>query len=129
MRPIAAPACLLFALLTGAASSAPQDEPAMTAGDLQQLCLGTDHVSVNACRIYILGVTQGIEVGLGIADGKIGGGRPCVPADTSAEALQSTIKKKLDADLAATPADRERDAARFIATVLLRAFPCSAAHH
>jgi len=99
----------------------------MTAGDLQQLCLGTDHVSVNACRIYILGVTQGIEVGLATADGK--GARPCVPADTSAETLQSTLKAKLDADLAATPAHRERDAARFISSVLAHAFPCTRPAH
>lgn len=98
----------------------------MTAGDLQQLCLGTDHVSKNACRIYILGVTQGIEVGLATADGK--GRRPCVPGDTSAEALESTLKTKLDVDLAASPSNRDHDAARFIASVLAHAFPCSKPH-
>ncbi len=94
----------------------------MTAGDLQQLCLGTDHVSKNACRIYILGVTQGIEVGMATADNK--GPRPCVPGDQSAEALESTLKAKLDSDLASSPANRDHDAARFIGSALAHAFPC-----
>ena len=114
---------ILLSLAT-AASSAPQEEPAMTAGDLQQLCLGTDHVSKNACRIYILGVTQGLEVGLAMADGKVAGGRPCVPTDTSAETLESTLKTRLDADLAATPSHRDHDAARFVGSALAHAFPC-----
>jgi hypothetical protein len=41
----------MAALLLTAARAA---QPAMTAGDLAQLCDGSDHVSVNACRIYIL---------------------------------------------------------------------------
>jgi hypothetical protein len=127
MKLIALPTALLIALLAMPAAPAAQEQPAMTAGDLQQLCLGTDHVSKNACRIYILGVTQGLAVGLSIADAK--GARSCVPADTSAEALETTLKTRLDADLTASPAHRDRDAARFIATVLARAFPCGKASH
>jgi len=123
MKSTALFATLCSALLAGAAASAPQEEPAMTMGDLQQLCLGTDHVSKNACRIYILGVTQGLAVGLAMADGR--SGRPCVTGATSAEALESTLKARLDADLEAAPAHRDRDAARFIGSVLARAFPCS----
>jgi Rap1a immunity proteins len=126
MRSIAL-AAIAAAVLATPAWSDPQEAPAMTAGDLQQLCLGTDHVSKNACRIYILGVTQGIEVGLATADGK--SPRPCVPGDTSAEALETTLKTKLDADLAATPANRDHDAARFIGSVLAHAFPCGKPHH
>ena len=47
---------LIGTLLTAARAVA--DDNAMTAGDLQQLCLGSDTTSKNVCRIYILGVVQ-----------------------------------------------------------------------
>ncbi len=100
-----------------------EPEPAMTAGDLQQLCTGEDHVSRNACRIYILGVTQGISVGLRMAEGAKAA-RPCVPPGVSAEALERAVKGRLAEDLAAHPKDQERDASGFVGSVLGAAFPC-----
>lgn len=93
----------------------------MTASDLAQLCSGTDHVSVNACRIYILGVTQGIAVGLRMAGGGVGTRRPCVPRGIAAEELEATVKKRLASPGAATDS---RDASAFIGDVLLAAYPC-----
>ena len=93
----------------------------MTAGDLAQLCTGTDHVSVNACRIYILGVTQGIAVGIHMAAAKTPAARPCVPPEISAEELEASLKNKL----AALDSNSEpRDAAGFIGAALAVAFPC-----
>jgi hypothetical protein len=112
------------ALLAASASAA---DGAMAAGDLQQLCLGSDTTSSNVCRIYILGVVQGIEVGRGMTDVKIAGARPCIPEGTSAETLERSIRKKLDEDLAAAPSDRERNAAAIVGKVLARAFPCQKA--
>jgi|HubBroStandDraft_1064217.scaffolds.fasta_scaffold02918_7 hypothetical protein len=109
------------AVLASMTSSA---EPAMTAGDLQQLCAGTDHVSVNACRIYILGVTQGITVGMNMAGGKGRTARPCVPPRVSAQELEQTVKAKLDQRLSASSADQNLDAAGFIGTVLTDTFRC-----
>jgi hypothetical protein len=86
------------------------------------VCAGTDHVSENACRIYILGVTQGVRVGISLA--QHGGARPCVPAGMSAEELQNFVKTRLTQRLAAAPADRSLDASRFIAAVLASAYPC-----
>ena len=112
---IAAAAAALF--LTAAAP----EEPAMTASDLAQLCSGTDHVSVNACRVYILGVTQGIAVGIRMANGKSPASRPCVPAGISADELEAHLKKKL----AALDAEAgQRDAAGFIGAALAAAYPC-----
>jgi Rap1a immunity proteins len=101
------------------------ENQAMRAADLQELCQGSDTTSRNVCRIYILGVVQGIEVGLSIADGKGLAGRPCVPDDTSAEALQATIRKKLGEHLKSSPADRGRDASAIIGAVLVKTFPCA----
>src|SRR5690242_12060658 len=50
-----------LALTTAAANAGGQ----MTANDLQSLCNATDQVASTACRFYILGVVQGIEVGDG----------------------------------------------------------------
>jgi hypothetical protein len=116
---------LASAALLGIASAS--EENAMTAGDLHELCNGSDHVSRNACRIYILGITQGIAVGLRIADGKTGGGRPCVPQAVSGDALEQKVKTRLDAELAATPANGNLDASGFIAAALASAYPCPAA--
>lgn len=119
MRLLATTLTVAAALLLTAASS---EEPAMTASDLAQLCSGTDHVSRNACRIYILGVTQGIEVGIRLSGGKARAGHPCVPPGISAEDLEATVKQRL-AKLDA--AGGVRDAAGFIADVLLKSFPCA----
>jgi hypothetical protein len=130
MRSLATALTILGALAAGAASSQQADEaqaPAITAQDLQQLCEGTDHVSRNACRIYILGVTQGLALGMRIADGKTASARPCVPAAISAEKLEETLKTRLGRDLAANPAKRDQDAAGFIGTVLGEAYPCQKA--
>jgi Ssp1 endopeptidase immunity protein Rap1a len=121
-RRCAARLLLAAALLVGASASPADEDAAMSADDLQQLCAGTDHVSENACRIYILGVTQGVRVGISLA--QHGAARPCVPAGMSAEELQKFVKTRLTARLAAVPADRSLDASRFIAAVLASAYPC-----
>lgn len=102
------------------AAAAP-GQPAMTAGDLAQLCSGSDHVSVNACRIYMLGVTQGIAVGIHMAAAPGPASRPCVPPGISAEELEASLKK----ELAALDADSaQRDAAGFLGAALAARFPC-----
>jgi len=108
----------MAALLLPAAQAS---QPAMTAGDLAQLCDGSDHVSVNACRIYILGVTQGISVGIRMAGARSPAGRPCVPPGISAQELEATLKKKL---AALDPDSQQHDAAGFIGAALAAAFPC-----
>jgi len=105
------------------ALSAHATEAAMTAADLKELCAGSDHVSRNVCRIYILGVTEGISQGLSIAAGK--GAKACIPEGVSAERLETTIKARLEADLSHSPARGTADAAAFLSTALAEAFPCS----
>jgi hypothetical protein len=120
VRPLTTVLTIAAALLLTAAAP---EQPAMSAGDLAQLCSGTDHVSRNACRIYILGVTQGIAVGIRMAAARSSGSRPCVPPGISAEELESTLKKKLGA--LDSRAEQE-DAAGFIGEALVAGFPCGA---
>src|SRR5438552_18768303 len=68
---------------------------AMTAGDLQQICLGASAESKAACRFYVLGITQGIDLGMHIADGKTQGGRTCVQENISGAALEFAVKMKI----------------------------------
>ena len=98
-------------------------EAAMTAGDLKDLCSGSDHVSRNVCRIYILGVTEGIAQGVNIASGK--GAKPCIPDGVSAERLEQTVKARLEKDLSTSSARGTTDAASFLAAALAEAFPCA----
>ena len=116
-----ATATILAAAAALSLTAAARAQPAMTAGDLAQLCGGSDHVSVNACRIYILGVTQGIAVGMRLAAAKSRVSRACVPPEISAEDLEETLKKKL---AALDPPAQQRDAAGFIGAALAAAFPC-----
>ena len=113
----------LGVLATLLAVPAPAAEAAMTAGDLKELCAGSDHVSRNVCRIYILGVTEGIAQGLTIAGGK--GSKPCIPEGVSAEQLEETVKSRLGKELSLSPARGTTDAAPFLATTLAEAFPCA----
>ena len=114
---------LLGVLLVQSASSDPS-QPVMTAGELQQLCVASDTTSKNVCRVYILGVTQGLALGLEITDGKGTLKRPCVPATLSGESLAESVKARLERSLAASPHDKDADAAKFIATLAANTYPC-----
>ena len=81
-------------------------EAAMTAGDLKELCAGSDHVSR-----------------LSIAAGK--GSKPCIPEGVSAEQLEETVKSRLGKELSLSPARGTADAAPFLASTLAEAFPCA----
>jgi len=97
---------------------------AMTAGDLQQICLGSNAESKATCRFYILGITQGIDLGMNIADGKTQGGRPCVPENISGSALELAVKMKMGQDLMVFPDDRKLDASGFVGAIIINTFPC-----
>ena len=121
------PACLtlglLWALSAAAATPAPPAANTVSAGDLAQFCVGTDHVSQNVCRIYILGVTQGVVLGLG--NGRGAPLRLCVPADITAETLEEAVKARIEGELRARPAAAGEDGARFIVAMLGKAYPCA----
>jgi hypothetical protein len=100
------------------------DEKAMTAGDLQEICIGSSAESKAACRFYLLGIKQGISVGMGIADGKTQRGRPCIPENLSAAAIELTVKMKMGEDLMVFPDDHNLDASGLVGAILVSTFPC-----
>ena len=83
-----------------------------------------DAGSKMACKFYILGITQGLDLGMLIADGKIRGGRPCIPENTSDSALELAVKIKLGQDLMIFPNDRKLNASGLVGAILVSVFPC-----
>ncbi|HEY1800138.1 MAG TPA: Rap1a/Tai family immunity protein [Terriglobales bacterium] len=100
------------------------EETAMTAGDLQQICIDSSAESKAACRFYLLGITQGISMGMEIADGKTQVGRPCIPDDLPASAIELAVKMKLGQELMVFPDDRKLDASGVVGAILVSDFPC-----
>jgi hypothetical protein len=117
---------LCCSTIVGTAQSkrAPDDEKAMTAGDLREICIGSGAESKASCRFYLLGITQGISMGMLIADGKTQGGRPCIPENLSASAIELAVKIKMGQDLMVFPDDQKLDASGFVAAMLVSTFPC-----
>jgi hypothetical protein len=103
--------------------SKPAPAEAMTAGDLQEICIGSEAESKAACRFYLLGITQGVSMGMSIADGKTKGGRPCVP-ELSATEIELVVKMKMGQDLMVFPDDRKMDASGMVSAILTSTFPC-----
>jgi hypothetical protein len=117
--------CVLVAFAV--AHSHPANAKEMTAGDLQQIC-GSKNPDVDApCRFYIMGIVQGITIGLDMADGKVAVGRPCIPDDLQDTKLETLVKAKLGADLMVNPEDKDLPAASFVGAVIGTTFRCSKA--
>lgn len=122
-------ALLLALLLAGAdvvADAAPPSGPhSMTAGELLDFCTSSDQVSKTLCSAYILGLSQGVSVGMAIADGKTQAGRPCIPDDASEAALELLVRAQMGQDFAVFPADKNEDAAGFVVGIFIRMFKCT----
>lgn len=119
---------LLFVLgAFTAAQSTPASAKEMTAGDLQQICSSQNRDVDAPCRFYIMGFVQGITIGLGMADGKVALGRPCIPDDLQDSKLETLVKAKLGADLMVNPGDKELPASSFVGAVVAAAFQCNKA--
>jgi len=123
MRPFMLIVTNVWLLLLTAANVFAADNP-MTAGDLQEICLAADPESKAGCRFFILGMVQGIDVGMAVADGKTRGGRPCVPEDATASALELAVKMKMGQQLMVFPDDRKLYASGVVAAAIIATFPC-----
>ncbi|HWG87791.1 MAG TPA: Rap1a/Tai family immunity protein [Candidatus Acidoferrales bacterium] len=109
------------------AQSNPISAKEITASDLQQICSSQNRDADAPCRFYIMGIVQGITIGLGMADGKVALGRPCIPDDMQVSKLETLIKAKLGADLMVNPGDKELPASSFVGAVIATTFQCNKA--
>lgn len=96
----------------------------MTVGDLQQICTDASAESKSACKFYILGVAQGIRLGMSVADGKSDGGRLCLPDDVPSSGLAFLVKKNIGEILMFYPKDRALEASGFVGAALIKQYPC-----
>ena len=89
-------AAVLFAL--------PGQAAQMTLSDLKDICSGSDEGSMMACKLYILGVTEGASIGVELGKDKT---HLCVPEGVSSTDMVLIVKKAMTADLAAFPKDKD----------------------
>lgn len=104
--------------------SAEENGGSLNGSDLQAICSDSSADSKAACRFYILGITQGIELGMGIADGETQGGRPCIPDNIPSSTLELLVKMKLGQDLMVYPGDKKLSASGIISAILISAYRC-----
>lgn len=119
MKKILVLSLLIFSNATFAAS-------AMSAGDLQDICSRADKEGKAACKFYIFGVSQGIDIGTLIANGKTNATRVCLPEGTSASSIELAVKIKLGQDLMVYPEDKKLDASGVLGAIFSKTYPCKA---
>lgn len=100
----------------------------LTVSDLQHVCNSQGRANDAECGLYILGVVQGITIGMQMADGKFAGGRPCVPDNIPLSKLEPRVKAELGWDLKVFPEDKNKPASTFIGAFIASNFPCDKAH-
>jgi hypothetical protein len=102
----------------------------MTAGELYSLCTSADQNAATACRFYVLGVVQGIELG---DAAYMGANRQlverkktilCLPENTPQAQMVSIVKEAMKSVLTAYPADKDLPATSSIMAAMNRKFPC-----
>jgi hypothetical protein len=117
---------ILAFLFAGIALAEDVDRVTLSIGNLQKVCTATDSEAKAACSAFILGVSQGIALGMAIADGKtVFNGRLCIPARTKTATIEMLVKDSIDRGLALHPEDREGEAAGLVGAILIKKFPCS----
>ena len=94
----------------------------MTVGDLQPICSGSGEANQNACRFYILGVVDGADLAAGRL--KTVNGPYCMAEGVRDADLVDSVKKWMQADLKAYPADKSLAAGGFVAAAAMKSFPC-----
>ena len=116
---------LLLAATTRVCQAA--DVKEMTAGDLQKICSSQDPDVDAPCRFYIMGILQGVTIGIAMADGQVTGGRPCVPDNVQDTTFERVVKAKLGADFMVYPQDKNMPASSFVGSVIANVFACNKA--
>ena len=105
----------------------------MKVGDLYKMCTSSNPTDKTACRFYVLGVFEGVDLGAGTVRDASGTFRErkaspyCVPEGLSSAAMELIVKMKMGEDLAVFPQDRETPAVSFITSVIATQFPCQKA--
>jgi hypothetical protein len=105
--------------------------PTMTLGDLRDLCATSEAVGQAACRFFILGAFSGLSLAGSTTPGADGhfnerkGGKTfCVPDDLPQSVMVQKVVSLADADVKLFPADADMPAISFVASVIVKRYPC-----
>lgn len=93
----------------------------MTTADLISICGGSEEVTQNACKFYILGVTEGTSLAAGLAADK---GHFCIPEGVTATEMVLVFRRVVQQDIRAFPADLEMPAVSMVGAIMQREYPC-----
>jgi hypothetical protein len=103
----------------------------MTLGELRKMCAASDAEGQAACRFFILGAFQGLNLAGRSTPGAGGqfterkeGKTFCVPEDLPQSAMVQKIVSYADVDMKAFPADAYMPAISFISAVIAKSYPC-----
>lgn len=116
----ALPAILAF-LVVSAIVPASAEHEQLTVGNLQEICTRSDNGSKEACRYYILGVTEAMRMAAPVVGDKT---HFCIAEGVSLVAVESLIKNEIEKDLMVYPADRDLAAVGFVTAAAQKAYPC-----
>src|ERR1051325_8395182 len=101
----------------------------LTAGELYSFCTATDDVSQAACRFFVLGVVEGIELADGSTMGKdrrvVAGKKTifCAPDDVSVYKLTDVFKSRVATLRQAYPDDMKLPAVGVVGAAMVSAYP------
>ena len=116
----ALPAILAF-LVVGTTMPASAEHEQLSVGNLQEIRTRSDNGGKEACRYYILGVTERTRMAAAFAGDKT---HFCIPEGVSLVAVESLIKNEIEEDLTVYPADRDLAAVGFVTAVAQKTYPC-----
>jgi hypothetical protein len=112
-------ACVLLLCSTAAFG---KESGQMKVSDLKEICDATSHAeSVAACKFYVLGVVEGLQIGVGIANDKA---HFCMPDGVTATNMVQTVRVKMAGDLVLHPEDKDMPAVSFVGAVMVSTYPC-----
>ena len=93
----------------------------LSAGELRTYCASPDSELRRRCSFYILGVSEGLSLGVGLAkDSTI----VCMPPNMSEAQLVATFQRTADALAIAYPSDMQASAASIVSAALRHEYPC-----
>ena len=110
MRVLAATACILVASQGIFAAQ-------MTTADLLSLCKSDE----NACRLYILGVSEGASLAAGMAKNSM---HFCVPEGVTATEMRLIFERLAREDVKRFSGDLQIPAVSMVGAAMSRQFPC-----
>jgi hypothetical protein len=112
--------------------SAPAVSEELTNGELYSFCNSKDEMAQTACRFYVLGVVQGVEMGDGgfmdYSTRNLVERRKtiiCLPDGVPQSQMVAIVKETMIKLFAAYPGDKELPAISTVAVAMNRRFPCN----